>query len=335
MMHTASEVTSAYLLIPSHNTHTWFLRSYIVPEFHCIFYVSTSALDSQTISPLHYVATELEDIGQDIVTLADKEEEFSPGYVTQKTESEAQGAVEIFSFSSQHTVKTDEHDTTLFPFDSIHTTTTNRHSLTTPAIYGQRPEPTQSHWQEVLIKTIDSEAVPKIHLEPSWNYPKSADNQDKETHAANTGENTDNHTYYQPMPNVNLVPGEQVENETFTESKPNTTMDTLEPLYDFKEIRGSESKPETNLDDQDVHRHSTVINAQAGNISLTLESDASSVFRNQTTSSEITEGSGSEPTMTVTEKIGPSVTFSQDHFSSLTTTESFFLEDLSKPTLSK
>lgn len=276
---------------------------------------------------------EPEHISQDIVTLADKEEEFSPGYVTQKTESEAQGAVEIFSFSSKHTVKTE--DFTLFSFDSIHTTTTNRNSLTTPTKYGQRPEPTQSSWQEVLIKHIDSEAVPKIHLEPSWNQPKSAEDQDKETHEANTEVKTDNHTHYQSIPDANLMPGEQMENETFTESKTNTTNDTLEPLYDFNEIRGSKSMPETNLDDQDVHIHSTVINEQAGNISVTLESDVSLVFRNQTMSSDITEGSGSEPTMTVTEKTGPSVTLSQEHFSSETTTASFLLEDLSQPTLSK
>lgn len=305
-------------------------------------YVFTAHLNSQPVTPFDYFATVPEDIGQDIVTLADTEEELSPGHVTQKTENEAQGNVEILSFSGNHTVKNEEHDTTPFPFDNIDTTTASRNILTIPAIYGQKPEPTQSSWQEVFVKPIDSEVVPKIHLEPSWSQPKSAEDQDKETHAANSEVKTDNHTYYQPMPDFNLEQGEQVENETFTASKPNTTVNTLEPLYEFKETGGSKSMPETNIDDQDgthVHELLTVIETQAGNITVALESDVRLVFRNQTTSSEITEGSGSELTTAFIERIGPDVTTSQEdsyeHSSSEMTTERALLEDLNQPTLSK
>lgn len=278
------------------------------------------------------------------MTLADTEEEFSPGHVTQKTENEAQGAVEIFSFSSKHTIKPDKHDTTPLPFEELHTTTARRNILTTPAIYGQKPEPTQSSWQEVLIKPVDSAAVPKTHLQPSWSQPKSAEDQDKETQTASSEVKTDNHAHYQPMPDSKLEPGEQVENKTLTESKPNATVENLEPLYEFRDIGGSKSMPETNLDDQDgshAHENSTLIEAEAGNITwnLALESHVSLVFSTQTTSSEITEGSGSELTTAFTEKTSPNVTLSQedsyDHSSSETTTKSSLQEDLHQPTLSK
>lgn len=273
------------------------------------------------------------------MTLADIEEEFSPGHMTQKTENEAQGAVEIFSFSSKHAVRTEEQGPTPSSLDKIHTTTASRTSLTITTTYGQKPEPTHSSWKEVLIKSIGSEAV---HLESSWNQPRSAEDQDKETSTASSEVRTVNHTYYQPRPETNLEPGEQVENKTFTESKPNATVDNLEPLFEFKEIRGSKFMPETNLDDQDgrhVDEHSTVIESQAGNITVALESDVSLVFRTQTTSSKITEGSGSELTIAFTEKIGSNVTLSQEdlyeHSSSESTTESSLLEDLSQPTTSK
>ncbi|KAK3551191.1 hypothetical protein QTP70_013871 [Hemibagrus guttatus] len=267
------------------------------PEPHTRYdaYCFRGEHSSQTVNPFDYMATEPEDI----VTLADTEEEFSPGHVTHKTENEAQGAVEIFSFSSKHTVKTEEHDPTTSPYDKVHTTAPNRNILTTPAVYGQKPEPTQSSWQEVLIKPTDSEVVPKIHLQPSWNQPKSAEDQDKENTTADSEVKTDNHTYYQSMPDTSLEPVEQVEYKTFTESKPNTTIDNLEPLYEFTEIKTSKSMPETKLDDQDgshVDEYSTLLEAQAGNITVGLEIDASVEFRTQTTSSEITEGSGSEMT---------------------------------------
>lgn len=282
------------------------------------------------------MATEPEDISQDIVTLTDTVKEFSPGLVTQKTEKEAQGAVEILSFSSIHTVKTNEHDYTPSPFDKVHTTTASRHILTTSAIYGEKPEPTQSSWQEVLIKPIDSEAIPNIHLEPSWNQPKSAEQQDKINRTADSEVKTDNYTHYQPIPDTNMEPEEQIENKTFTVSKPNTTVDTLESLYEFREIGGSKSMPET-IDESHVDEHPTVIEAQAGSITVALESDISLDFRTQTTSSEITEGSGRELTTAFTEKIGPTPSQEDlyEHSSSETTTKSSLLEDLSQPTLSK
>ncbi|KAK3572328.1 hypothetical protein QTP86_030224 [Hemibagrus guttatus] len=308
------------------------------PEPHTRYdaYCFRGEHSSQTVNPFDYMATEPEDI----VTLADTEEEFSPGHVTHKTENEAQGAVEIFSFSSKHTVKTEEHDPTTSPYDKVHTTAPNRNILTTPAVYGQKPEPTQSSWQEVLIKPTDSEVVPKIHLQPSWNQPKSAEDQDKENTTADSEVKTDNHTYYQSMPDTSLEPVEQVEYKTFTESKPNTTIDNLEPLYEFTEIKTSKSMPETKLDDQDgshVDEYSTLLEAQAGNITVGLEIDASVEFRTQTTSSEITEGSGSEMTTAFAGTINPNVTLSQEdlyeHSSAETTTESSLLEDLSHTTL--
>lgn len=276
------------------------------------------------------------------MTLADTEEEFSLGHATQKTENEAQGAVEIFSFSSKHTVKTEGNDPTPSPFDKVHTTAASRNILTTPAVYGQKPETTQSSWQEVLIKSTDSEVVPKIHLQPSWNQPKSPDDQDKENTTADSVVKMDNHTYYQLMPDTSLEPVEQVKYKTFTESKPNITTDNLEPLYEFTEIKTSKSMPETKLDDQDgshVDEYSTVVETQAGNITVGLLTDVTVEFRTQSTSSEVTDGSGSEMTTEFAGSINPNVTLSQEdlyeHSSAETTTESSLLEDLSHPTLSK
>ncbi|KAG7335996.1 hypothetical protein KOW79_000689 [Hemibagrus wyckioides] len=308
------------------------------PEPHTRYdaYCFRGELSSQTVNPFDYMATEPEDI----VTLTDTEEEFSLGHATQKTENEAQGAVEIFSFSSKHTVKTEGHDPTPSPFDKVHTTAASRNILTTPGVYGQKPEPTQSSWQEVLIKPTDSEVVPKIHLQPSWNQPKLADDQDKENTTADSEVKMDNHTYYQPMPDTSLEPVEQVEYKTFTESKPNTTTDNLEPLYEFTEIKISKSMTETKLDQNGSHvdEYSTVVEAQAGNITVGLETDVTVEFRTQSTSSEITEGSGSEMTTEFAGSINPNVTLSQEdlyeHSSAEATTESSLLEDLSHPTLS-
>lgn len=296
----------------------------------CFFFFFTADLNSQTVNPFDYFATELDNIGQDIVTLADTEEEFSPSYMTQKTENEAQGAVESFSFFSKQGVKTEGHDPTPPPFAKIHTTIASRNIPTTPAIYGQEREPTQSFWQGVLIKPIDSKDV---HLEPSWNQPKSAEDQDS---SASLEVNTDNHTFYQPRPDINIEPGEQVENKTFTGSKPNITVDHLEPLYEFREVKGFKSMHERNLDGSHVDKHLTLIESQAGNITVALKSNASLVFGTQINSSNITEGSGSELTIALTEKIDQNATLSQEDSyelsSSESTTESSFLEDLSQST---
>ncbi|XP_047667663.1 brevican core protein isoform X1 [Tachysurus fulvidraco] len=303
-------------------------------------YCFMGELSSQTVHPLDYLATEPEDIAQDIVTLPDKEEEFSSGHVTQKTENEAQGAVEIVSFSSKHKDKTEQHDPTPSPFDKVYSTTTSRNIITTPSVYGQKPEPTQSSWQEVLMKPIDSELVPKIHLQPSWNQPKSAEDQDKENTTADSEVKTDHHSVYQPMPDTILEPGEQVEYQTFTESKQSTTFDNLEPLYEFTEIRGYKLMLETKHDDQNgshVVEHSTV-EAQASNVTLGQETDVSVDFRTPKSSSEISEGSGSEMTTVLAGKFNTNLTLSQEdlyeHTSAETSTEISLLEDISHPTLS-
>ncbi|KAM9488403.1 brevican core protein isoform 2-T2 [Clarias gariepinus] len=292
----------------------------------------------QTVNPFDDLVPETDEVAQDIVTLADTEEEFSQGHVTQKTENEAQGAVEIFSFSSKHTAKTEEHDPTPSTFDQIYTTAASRNILTTPTIYGQKPEPTQSSWQEMPLEHVDSEAVPKIYLEPSWTLPKSAEDQDEENHKATSGEKPDNHTDYQSMPDTKLEPVE-VEYKAFSESESNTTANNSEPLYEFSEFEGSKKLPETNLDDQDeshVDEHTTVVKAQAGNITVAQELKLD--LQTQTSYSETTEGSGSELTTEFTEKITPNVTLSQGSYkyssSNTTTTKGSLLEALSRPTLS-
>ncbi|KAI5106197.1 brevican core protein precursor [Silurus meridionalis] len=312
------------------------------PEPHTRYdaYCFREDFNSQTVSPFEYLATESENINQDIVTLADTEEEFSSGHVTQKTENEVQGAVEVFSFSSKKTVKMEKHDTTLSPFDKVHTTTVSRNILTTSAIYKKVLEPTQSSRLEVLTKPTDSESVPKIYTGPSWDQPKSTIYQDKENGTADLEVKTDNHTYYQPMTGTSLEPKETGEYNTFTESKPNITVDNLEPLYEFREIGGLKSMPENNFDYQNeshVNENSTATE-QPFNITRALESDFSLDLKTQTTSSEITEGSGSELTTAFSEKFGSNVTLSlkvtYEHSLSETTTEGSLLEDLSQPMLS-
>ncbi|TSK34794.1 Brevican core protein [Bagarius yarrelli] len=314
------------------------------PEPHTRYdaYCFRGDFSSQTSNPFNHLTTESENIDQDIVTLADTEEEFSPSHVTEITENEAQGAVEIFSFSSKYTVKTEEHESTPSPIDEVHSTTDSRNILTTPAVYEQKPELTQSSWKDVLMKPTDSEIVPKIHLQPSWNQPKSTLNQDQENTTDDSVVKTDNHTYYQPMPDTTMEPGEQVEYDTFTESKPNITVDNSESLYEFTEIGGSKSMPETKLDDQDgshVDEPSTVRPSHAGNTTVGLESNVTMDFGTQTTSSEIIEGSGGELTTAFPGIIDPNITINHKgelytHSSVETTTESSSLENLSQSTLS-
>ncbi|XP_036434146.1 brevican core protein [Colossoma macropomum] len=219
-------------------------------------YCFRGKLDSHTVTPVDYLATEPEDIGQDIVTLTDPQEEFSLGHVTQHKENEAQGAVEAFPISSeQTTVEADEQDPTPSLLEKVYTTTVNSKILTTPATYGWESESTQKNsWQEVLTDPIHIESVPEIHLQPNRNYPMPVEGSDTEKSTAIYEVKSHNHKHYQPMPDTNLEPGERVDYKIYLESKPETTTDKLELPSDFREIGGSkhfQEMPETNLDDQD------------------------------------------------------------------------------------
>ncbi|KAI4893298.1 hypothetical protein NFI96_019688, partial [Prochilodus magdalenae] len=227
------------------------------PEPHTLHdaYCFRENLNSHTVTPVDYLATEPEEVGQDIVTLADPQEEFSLGHVTQHTENEAQGAVETFPISSEETpLEADDQEPTPSPFDKVYTTIVNSKIFTTPTTNGWEPETTQDSWPEVLTNPIVFESVPKIYLDPHHNYPMPVEDSDTENSTAQYEVKSHNHKHYQPMPDTNLEPGEQVDYKIYSENKPETTTDNLELPSDFREIGGSkhfQPMPETNLEDKD------------------------------------------------------------------------------------
>ncbi|XP_072535621.1 brevican core protein isoform X2 [Salminus brasiliensis] len=292
-------------------------------------------LNSHTVTPVDYLATEPEDIGQDIVALTYPQEEFSLGHVTQHTENEAQGAVETYSiFSEQTPAEAEKQDATSAPLDKFHTTIVSSKILTTPATY----ESTQK--QDVLTNPIIS--VPEIHLEPNRNHPMPIEDSDTQNSTASYEVKSHNHKHYQPMPDMNLEPGEQIEYKIYVERKPDIYI--IEPPTEFREIGGSkhfQPMPETNLDDQDetyVDEHTT-----AGEASLDGQ-DGNQVYENVTVTEpheqnttepsrvyddldHTTQNGSEDEVTTLPTEISPLVTLNQEdfteHSSSETTTESF------------
>ncbi|KAL7874269.1 hypothetical protein SRHO_G00052390 [Serrasalmus rhombeus] len=310
-------------------------------------------LDSHTVTPVGYFTTEPEDIGQDIVTLTDPQEEFSLGHVTQHKENEAQGAVETFPISSeQTTVEADKQDSTPSLLEQVYTTTVNSKILSTPATYGWESESTQKNsWQEVLTDPIHVESVPEIHLQPNRNYPIPVEDSDTENSTAIYEVKSHNHKHYQSMPDTNLEPGERVDYKIYPESKPETTTDNLELPSNFREIGGSkhfQEMPETNLDDQDgshvdeqttavqtnlddqngtyVGEQIALVDTYTGNTTEPPGLDENLHYTTQTTSFVTSEGSEDEVITPSTEKTSPFVILSEDgkgNSSPETTTESF------------
>ncbi|KAL7887459.1 hypothetical protein AOLI_G00051800 [Acnodon oligacanthus] len=323
------------------------------PHTHHDAYCFRGNLDSHTVTPVDYFATEPEDIGQDIVTLTDPQEEFSLGHVTQHKENEAQGAVETFPISSeQTTVETDEQDPTPSLLEQVYTTTVNSKILTTPATYGWESESTQKNsWQEVLTDPIHVESVPEIHLQPNRNYPILGEDSQTENSTAIYEVKSHNHKHYQPMPDTNLEPGERVDYKIYPESKPETTTDNLELPSNFREIGGSkhfQEMPETNLDDQDashvdeqttavqtnlddqngiyVGEQIALVDTHTGNTTEPPSLDENLDYTTQTTSFVTSEGSEDEAITPSTENTSPFVILSEDgngNSSRETTTESF------------
>lgn len=278
----------------------------------CLFF-PTGNVNTHTATPVDYLATEPEDIGQDIVTLGDPQEEFSLGDVTQHTQNEAQGAVESFSLSSETTpVVADEQDPTPSPLDKVHTTTTKSKILTSTVTYGWEPESTQTSWQKVLNNPIDFVSVPENHLQPSHNRPMPVEDLNTENSTAHEVK-THNHKHYQPMPETNLEPGERVDYKIFIESKPKSTIDNLETAYEFREVGGSkhfQPMPETNLDDE-----------LCGGESCGKNLDHTT----QTISTITSEGIEDEMTASSTERTSPVILnkeHSNENFSSESTTDS-------------
>ncbi|XP_026885150.2 brevican core protein isoform X2 [Electrophorus electricus] len=291
-----------------------------------------------------YCFREQEEDRQGIVTLAEPEELFSLGYMTQHTVNEAQGAVETLPLSSEQTpVEPNEHDPTPSPHSDIYATIINEKVLTTSATYGWEPESTQDSWKEVLTSHIGFEFVPKIHLEPSPKQSEQVENPDAEIGTTHYEKKIHNHKHYQPMPDTNLEAGERVEYETYTEGKPATKTDSLGPPSEVREVGGSkhfQPMPETNLDDEDgshVDEFETIAEMHAGNATLPMISKESLNSVARTTTSGTSEGSGGDMTSPATEKPAPFTTLTQDSYDYTlyeTTTRSYSLTDLIQPTLS-
>ncbi|KAG9276605.1 brevican core protein [Astyanax mexicanus] len=241
------------------------------PHTHHDAYCFRGNLNSHTVTPVDFLATEPEDIGQDIVTLTDPQEEFSLGHVTEHTQNEALGAVETYPIYSEQTpTESDKHEeATPTLSDEVYTTTADSKILTTTASYDWQPKSTQNVWQDVLTNPIEFKSAPEVHLEP--NHEDEIEDPDTENSTATYVVKSHNHKHYQPMPNTNLESGEELEYKIYIERKPETTFEILEPATEFREIGGSkhfQPMPETNLDEQEEsqeYEHQTVMQPHEDN----------------------------------------------------------------------
>ncbi|XP_067304617.1 brevican core protein isoform X2 [Pseudorasbora parva] len=222
--------------------------------------------NSQTVPPIHYMATEPEDTEQHIVTLADPQEEYSMDQVTQWSENEAQGAVESFSiYSTQTTSEPEEHNHT--PSSQENVTASTRRDLTTPASTDTYHQSTEVTWQKV-------ESVPGIYMDPKHNNFMHEEEPDIKASAID-GVKSSNHRHYQPMPDTNLEPGEPIEFTPSTEAQPVTTE---APSSQPKEIDGSkhfQPMPDTNLENEDVDEDRATSEISTTTEGTTLEYDSS------------------------------------------------------------
>ncbi|XP_043117838.1 brevican core protein isoform X2 [Puntigrus tetrazona] len=225
--------------------------------------------NSQTVSPIDHMATEPEDTEQDIVTLADSQEEYSVDQITQNSENEAQGAVESFSiYSTQTTLEPEEHNHTTSPQldedniyrDSTTATSTDRYL-----------EPTEFTWKKV-------ESIPEIYKDSKHIDFTLKEEPDIKASAVD-GVKSSNHRHYQPMPDTNLQPGEPIDFILPTETHPDTTE---EPSSQPKEKNGSkhfQPMPKTNLEHEDEDHVTTEISMTTDD--TTLEYDLSNATTTQ------------------------------------------------------
>ncbi|KAJ8372132.1 hypothetical protein AAFF_G00294470 [Aldrovandia affinis] len=161
-----------------------------------------------TDAPMDYLATEPEDLGQDIVTLMDPLEEFSLGQVVEEVEREVQGALESFPVlrgREEEAVKGPHPTVTsqgglLFPFDS--------QTAVTPASPPQDPHPVGNttrdprEWQPTTEATPESE--PKLESgEPSAKSPKYYQPMSETNVSKPEYEPSGGSKHYQPMPETN------------------------------------------------------------------------------------------------------------------------------------
>ncbi|XP_073780740.1 brevican core protein isoform X3 [Danio rerio] len=198
--------------------------------------------NSQTAPPADYMATSPEETEQHIVTLAEPQEEYSVHQVTQRSENEAQGAVESFSiYSTQTASETEEHNHTSSPQEDI--IIGSRKDLTTPTSTEGNTETIEVTWQNV-------ESIPEIYIDPKRNNFMLEGEPEIKASAVD-GVKSSNHRHYQPMPDTNLEPGEPIDFIPPTVAHHGTTE---EPSSPPKEINGSkhyQPMPDTNLDDED------------------------------------------------------------------------------------
>lgn len=274
---------------------------------------------------MEYLSTEPEDISQDIVTLTDRQEEFS--HVTQHTESEAQGAVETFSVSSKDPQT--ETEFTRDPSDNV----SSSDVLTTPTIHDETTNPTQSSGQEAESDTTVFEIVPEFHLPLSHNEPPVDDHE------------TENHTEelhtvdYEHLskPDATVEPGENVEYTTDTQSISNTTSEDLKTI--IQETGGDRHvmyMPVSNLDNQ-TESHDDEYDELSGNLSVSVDSHLDYQRTTQSISLDTTEGADDDLSTVYTEKVGHLVTQDQVYLhgrsSAETITASPLFTNLSHSTL--
>ncbi|XP_052003028.1 brevican core protein-like isoform X2 [Xyrauchen texanus] len=271
------------------------------PEPHTLHdaYCFRANSNSQTVPPIDHMATEPEDIDQHIVTLVDPQEEYSVDQVTQKSENEAQGAVESI-YSKQTTLKLGERNQTPNPQDDV-TASTNS-NLTIPTSTDRELESTQVTRQKEMSHPINAEFVPEIYMEPNHNHSMSK-GESNVLQASTSDYVTDsNHGYYQHMPETNFEPEEPTDNIPPSKAQPEAKE---EPSSELEEMDGSkhfQPMPNTNLeDDNEDNKHSEI--SMTTEVT-TLEYDPS----NETTTQEPTVQPGPSTYLPEGESIAENIT---------------------------
>ncbi|XP_018601077.2 brevican core protein-like [Scleropages formosus] len=206
------------------------------PHTHHDVYCFRDNGSPHTDAPMDYMATEPEDINQDIVTLMNPMEEISLGHVTEHLESEVQGVVESFPVQN---VWQSPLPTAVFQgeFQSPE----NSSSSGAPLPFSQEPHITTDTFETLKEGRTPQQQQPP----PSF---------DKTVHVSVKPGGNPKH--YHPMSETNLEHSEPLnKNHSFHESTAGTTLQVPMVTSLKVELRGSkhfQETPEANLHSNDI-----------------------------------------------------------------------------------
>lgn len=301
-------------------------------------YCFRGKLGFHTISSSKHLFTDLVDINQDIVTLADSQEEFSLGGVSYD-ENEVQGAVETFSVTREYTHK----KTNPAEFDTL--STTERTTFTTASAVTETSQPARSS-----LKTLLDKHVPKLvnitHVEPNSYQPFTAGEEDAENSTANNGLRTDQGVDYQPTQETNVEGAEQEKLQkmlyTQNETLGNITANTVQPpglFMSTEEAKLLQTTSNTNIDDENGSHEEYLVDlddrTENSSVLMQPDKDLNVTFEyifSATTESSTTEEK--EVSTALGNTSGIPVTLSEEDSTENSTTDSLLFSYLSQSTQS-